>query len=61
MLTNNAYFHFSTMEKPTNNARLWEITAHSGVLLKWTRMENMFPGNGAIVDQGALKVMINDY
>ena len=61
MLTNNAYFHFPIKGKHTNNARLLEITAHSGVPLKWTRMENMFPENGAAVDRGASKVMIKDY
>ena len=61
MLTNNAYFHFPIKGKHTNIARLLEITAHSGAPLKWTRMENMSPENGAAVDQDALKVMINDY
>ena len=61
MLTNNAYSHFPTKGKPTKLAHLLEITAHSGVLLKWMRMENMFPENGVAVDQDALRVMINDY
>ena len=59
MLTNNAYSHFPTKGKPTKLAHLLEITAHSGVLLKWTRMENMFPENGATVDQDAIKVVIS--
>ena len=59
MLTNNAYSHFPTKGKPTKLARLLEITAHSGVPLKWTRMENMFPENGATVDQDAIKVVIS--
>ena len=59
MRTNNAYFHFSMKGKHTNNVRLLETTAHSGVPLKWTRMENMFPENGATVDQDAIKVVIS--
>ena len=61
MLTNNAYFHLSTKGKHTNNVRLLEITARTGAPLKLTTMENMFPENGAVVDQGALRVMISNY
>ena len=59
MRTNNAYFHFPTKGKYTNNVRLLEIAAQIGAPLKLTRMENMFPENGVIVDQGALKIMMH--
>ena len=59
MRTNNAYFHFCTKGKHTNNVRLLEITARIGAPLKLTRMANMFPENGVTVDQGALKIMMH--